>query len=46
MMLILARLLYRLDLSLTSPDYEVTVHAAPLPNPGRKFRVQVLGKRG
>ncbi len=45
MMLIMARLLYQLDLSLSSPDYEVTVHAAPLPNPGRKFRVRVMGKR-
>jgi cytochrome P450 len=45
MMLIMARLLYRLDLSLTAPNYEVTVYAAPLPNPGRKFRVRVVGKR-
>ncbi|MCA9925913.1 MAG: cytochrome P450 [Anaerolineales bacterium] len=45
MMLILARLLHNLELSLESPAYEVTIHAAPLPNPGRKFKVLVVQNR-
>lgn len=45
MMLILARLLHHLDLALESPDYEVTVYATPLPNPGTDFRIRVLRNR-
>jgi cytochrome P450 len=45
MMLILSRLLNKLDLALETPDYTVKVHATPLPNPGRRFRIRVRAKR-
>lgn len=45
MLVMLARLLHNLDLSLPSPEYDVTIHATPLPNPGRRFRVRVDGIR-
>jgi cytochrome P450 len=45
MMLIMARLLRNLRLELESPDYQVKIHATPLPNPGRDFYVRVVENR-
>jgi len=45
MILILSCLLNKLDLALETPDYTVKVHATPLPNPCRRFRIRVRAKR-
>jgi cytochrome P450 len=45
MTLTLARLLYKLDLALESPDYELERKTLPTPGPSMKFKVKVLGRR-
>jgi len=41
----MARLFYRLDLSLPSPDYVMKTKTAPTPGPSMKFAVKVNGYR-
>ncbi len=41
MMVIAAAFLKRMRLELETQDYNVKIHATPLPNPGRDFRVRV-----
>ena len=46
MMITIARLVHRLDLEFARPqDRELTIHATPLPNPGRGFRARVRAHR-
>lgn len=42
---LMTALLKRVRLEFTSPDYTLKIHATPLPNPGRDFRVRVVEKR-
>jgi cytochrome P450 len=39
MMISIASLLHHHELELESPDYEVRIQSAPLPNPGKGFKV-------
>ena len=45
MALTLARLFYRLDMALESPDYELERKTLPTPGPSMKFKVTVKGRR-
>lgn len=45
MALTLARLFYKLDLALESPDYELERKTLPTPGPSMKFKVKVMGRR-
>ena len=45
MALTLARLFYKLDLALESPNYELERKTLPTPGPSMKFKVKVLGRR-
>lgn len=45
LLLTMARLFYKLDLSLPSPDYELKTKTAPTPGPARSFTVKVNGYR-
>lgn len=41
MMVTMAAMLRAADYQLETPDYEVTIHTMPLPNPGNDFRLRV-----
>ena len=45
LMVVVAALVRLLDLSLDPPDATVTIYANPIPNPGRKLAIKVLGAR-
>lgn len=45
MSLSMARLFYRLDLELESPDYVLKTKVLPTPGPSMKFKVRVKGRR-
>ncbi len=45
LMLLIAAILHKVSLQLDPPDYDVTIYASPIPNPGRKFSVRVEGQR-
>jgi cytochrome P450 len=45
LLLSMARLFYRLDLALPSPDYVLKTKTAPTPGPANDFKVRVLGYR-
>lgn len=45
LMLLLAALVRRLDLTLDPPDADLTIYANPIPNPGQKLAIKVLGTR-
>jgi cytochrome P450 len=45
MSLSMARLFYRLDLELESPDYVLKTKVLPTPGPSMKFKVRVRGRR-
>jgi len=45
MMLSMARLFHRLDLSLDPVDYNIKVKTAPTPGPAMSFKVKVKGIR-
>ena len=45
MTLSMARLFYKLDLELESPDYELETKVLPTPGPSMKFKVRVKGLR-
>ena len=45
MALSMARLFYKLDLELESPDYELQTKVLPTPGPSMKFKVRVRGQR-
>lgn len=45
LLLSMARLFYRLDLSLPSPDYVLKTKTAPTPGPANDFKVRVNGYR-
>ncbi len=46
LMTVLATLLHAVDLRLDPPDFDITVYTMPIPNPGRKFSVEVVKQRG
>jgi cytochrome P450 len=45
LMLLIASILRNVSLQLYPSDYQVEVYASPIPNPGRKFSVRVVGQR-
>ncbi len=45
LMLVIASILRNVSLQLHPADYQVTVYASPIPNPGQKFSVRVIGQR-
>lgn len=45
LMVTLATLLHDFDFALPTPDYEVPVLAAPIPNPGQGFKITVQRRR-
>jgi cytochrome P450 len=45
MMISMARLFHRLDLSLDPPDYTLATKTAPTPGPSMRFKVRVNGLR-
>ena len=45
LLLSMARLFYRLDLALPSPDYVLKTKTAPTPGPSTDFKVRVVGYR-
>ena len=45
LLLTMARIFYKLDLSLPSPDYELKTKTAPTPGPANSFKVKVNGYR-
>ncbi len=42
MLITMAALLNRVELALAPPDYEITIHTMPLPNPGPRFALRVV----
>ncbi|MDX2160001.1 MAG: cytochrome P450 [bacterium] len=45
MMAVVASLLRSLDLAIDPPNTPLVVYAAPIPNPGPKYAIKVIGKR-
>lgn len=45
LMTLIATLIRTLDLELDPPGADVTIFANPIPNPGRKFAIRVVGQR-
>lgn len=45
LMLLLAALVRRVDLVLDPPDTDLTIYANPIPNPGQKLAIKILGGR-
>jgi cytochrome P450 len=45
LLVVIAAILRKVNLQLAPPDYNVTIYANPIPNPGQKFSVRVLSHR-
>jgi cytochrome P450 len=45
LMTVLATILRTVNVQLDPPDFDITIYANPIPNPGRKFAVKVISRR-